>query len=203
MGYPLGYNLKIPSFTSFTPWPLPHLVVSVGERCIVGVHQHSAWLLLHTIEGGWQHADVRGLHVVMKHVRSHHILGDKEMGVYKLQCNTCLSEHWFNTPFRIHFEFLWFLFQFLILLSFSRYTMLQWHSMMILISCRWAMNFFIYSSLCRLKCSATKQCCGSWWEKLLLSRHCLSLHLHIQPTAECNTFRHFLQKLTRLEKQLD
>lgn len=36
----------------------PHLVVSVGKWCILGVHQHSARLLLHTIEGGRLHSDV-------------------------------------------------------------------------------------------------------------------------------------------------
>lgn len=55
----------------------PHLVVSVGKRCILGVHQHSARLLLHTIEGGRLHSDVWRLDVVREHLGCHCVLQNK------------------------------------------------------------------------------------------------------------------------------
>lgn len=68
---------------SFLPTPKnmtqPHLVSSVGECCTLGVHQHSTWLLLYTIEGGRLHGDVRRLDVVMQHLGCHCVLQNKIM----------------------------------------------------------------------------------------------------------------------------
>lgn len=52
----------------------PHLVVSVGENGLLGVHQHPAGLLLHPVEGGGLHGDVRGLDVIVEHLGRHHTL---------------------------------------------------------------------------------------------------------------------------------
>lgn len=56
---------------------MSHLVVCVGEQCILGVHQDSAGLLLQPIEGGGLHRDVRGLLVTVKDLGGHHVLQDK------------------------------------------------------------------------------------------------------------------------------
>lgn len=67
-----------PSPTPLLPcsW-VSHLVVCVGEQCILGVHQDSAGLLLQPIEGGGLHRDVRGLLVTVKDLGGHHVLQDK------------------------------------------------------------------------------------------------------------------------------
>lgn len=73
--------LRAPAPPSPTPllpcsW-VSHLVVCVGEQCILGVHQDSAGLLLQPIEGGGLHRDVRGLLVTVKDLGGHHVLQDK------------------------------------------------------------------------------------------------------------------------------
>lgn len=56
-----------------------HLIISVGENGILGVHQDSAGFLLNAIEGGGFHGDVRGLSVVVEHLGRHHILQQKRV----------------------------------------------------------------------------------------------------------------------------
>lgn len=51
-----------------------HLIISVGEKSILGVHQDSAGFLLNAVEGGGFHGDVRGLNIVVEHLGRHRVL---------------------------------------------------------------------------------------------------------------------------------
>lgn len=47
------------------PKPFSHLVFSVGENGILGVHQDSAGFLLNSIERGGFHGDVSGFNIAV------------------------------------------------------------------------------------------------------------------------------------------
>lgn len=47
------------------PQAFSHLVFSVGENGILGVHQDSAGFLLHSVERGRFHGDVSGFNIAV------------------------------------------------------------------------------------------------------------------------------------------